>query len=90
MVDGRAPRSASASTCVSAFSALLSRDGIVRVAEDADGPTTQYGGGELRDVVGRAADVDQPPPRSERHCCRRSRFAEDRVDHHVGRSPRPR
>src|SRR5215207_3464988 len=60
MLDRRGPPLSECEHIHQRFSALLSRDGIVRVAEDADGPTTQYGGGELRDVLCRAADVDQP------------------------------
>ena len=68
---------------------LLRRDRVVGVAEDADGAAAEHGGGELGDVVGRPADVDQPSPGSEGHRGRRGRFAEHRVDHHVHRSARP-
>jgi len=42
MVDRGGPSLGECEHLGQRFSALLSRNGIVRVAEDADGPTTQY------------------------------------------------
>ena len=68
-----APRVASASTEVSA-SARCSDDRVVGVAQDAETPAAQGGRGEVRKVVGRSTQVDQPAPWSQRQRGRRGRL----------------
>ena len=66
---------------------LLGRDRVVGVAQDAETPAAQGGRGEVRKVVGRSTQVDQPAPWSQRQRGRRGRLPENRVDHDVHRAP---
>ena len=60
-----ARRSASRRTWVSASARCSGGDGVVGVAEDADAPAAQHGRGELGQVAGRPAEIDQPAAGTE-------------------------